>query len=135
MDEKAIQCHLFTPAMPLFVVGHNDRMTQVIVNLLSNAIKFCHPTDGIIHVRLYSRKGNLLLDVDDNGSGIPPDQHTIIFERFTQLQGPQHNKPQGSGLGLYITRTIVEDHGGSIDVLASKLGGALFRISLPLYRS
>ena len=135
MDEKAIQCHLFTPAMPLFVVGHNDRMTQVIVNLLSNAIKFCHPTGGIIHVRLHSRKGILMLDVADNGPGIPPDQHTIIFERFTQLQGPQHNKPQGSGLGLYITRTIVEDHGGSIDVLASKLGGALFRISLPLYRS
>ncbi len=133
IDEKAIRFLLLIPEKPVFVKGHPDRLTQVIVNLLSNAIKFCDPKLGTIHVRLHSRKGNLLLDVADNGSGIPTAQQALIFERFTQLQGLQQNKPHGSGLGLYITLTIVEDHGGTVSVLSSELGGALFRVSLPLY--
>ncbi len=132
MEEKSIEIGLVLPDASVMVKGDHDRLTQVVVNLLSNAIKFCDARQGRIEVVLENREGKAVLCVSDNGPGVPQAQRPFIFERFTQLPGTDGAKPQGSGLGLYITRTIVHDHGGCVRVSDSQLGGATFEVELPL---
>lgn len=132
MEEKDISAKLQVPDQPVPVSGHRDRLTQVVVNLLSNAIKFCDAEAGSIKVTLTRESKRVRLTVSDNGPGIPAAQRAHIFERFTQLPGADGSKPQGSGLGLFISRTIVEDHGGQIGVEAGEDGGALFWMELEM---
>lgn len=68
----------------------------------------------------------------DNGPGIPLSRQQLIFERFTQVHQASGDKPEGSGLGLYITKGIVRQHGGQIRVASAPLKGAMFEIELPL---
>lgn len=130
MEEKDISARLQAPDQPVLVSGHRDRLTQVVVNLLSNAIKFCDAEAGSIRVTLTTGSNRVRLTVSDNGPGIPAAQQAHIFERFTQLAGADGSKPQGSGLGLFISRTIVEDHGGQIGVEEGEEGGAVFWVEL-----
>lgn len=132
MEEKDISAKLQVPDQPVPVSGHRDRLTQVVVNLLSNAIKFCDAEAGSILVTLTTESNRVRLSVSDNGPGIPTAQRAHIFERFTQLAGADGSKPQGSGLGLFISRTIVEDHGGQIGVEEGKDGGAVFWVELEM---
>lgn len=132
MEEKDISAKLQVPDHPVPVSGHRDRLTQVVVNLLSNAIKFCDAEAGSIKVTLTRESNRVRLTVSDNGPGIPTAQRAHIFERFTQLAGADGSKPQGSGLGLFISRTIVEDHGGQIGVEEGKDGGAVFWVELEM---
>lgn len=132
MEERGIEAKLVLPDAPAMIQGDRDRLTQVVVNLLSNAIKFCDARQGQIEAVLEIQKGEAVLRVSDNGPGVPEAQRPFIFERFTQLPGADGAKPQGSGLGLYITRTIVQDHGGRICVADSALGGAAFEVALPM---
>jgi signal transduction histidine kinase len=115
------------------VLGHADRLTQVAVNLISNAIKFCPAAQGRIAVRLSAQHGRAVLEVEDNGPGIPAEQHALIFERFTQLSDKDRGKPQGSGLGLYISKAIVERCQGRIAVRSLEDQGAVFSVELPLW--
>jgi Na+/proline symporter/nitrogen-specific signal transduction histidine kinase len=130
MEEKDISARLRLPGKPVPVSGNRDRLTQVVVNLLSNAIKFCDAEAGAIQVVLETEGSRVRLSVSDNGPGIPSSQRALIFERFTQLPGADGSKPQGSGLGLFISRTIVEDHGGKIGVENGEDGGAVFWVEL-----
>ena len=123
------------------IEGDNDRLTQVLVNLISNAIKFCKKTStnnalteggGEVHVSLEVVEGKAILKVSDNGIGIEGDKQKLIFERFTQINNPTMGKPHGSGLGLFITRRIVEHHRGSIYVESTSGEGATFVIELPI---
>lgn len=132
MEEKDISAKLQVPDQPVPVSGHRDRLTQVVVNLLSNAIKFCDAEAGSIKVTLTRESKRVRLTVSDNGPGIPAAQRAHIFERFTQLPGADGSKPQGSGLGLFISRTIVEDHGGQIGVEEGEEGGAVFWVELEM---
>ena len=114
------------------VLGDRDKLIQVIVNLLSNALKFCDSADGRITIGLQRTGSFALLSVQDNGPGIPSNALDLIFEQFTQLHSHEQGKPHGTGLGLYITRKIVEQHNGSIRVESKPGEGALFEIRLPL---
>lgn len=116
------------------VQGDYDRLVQVVSNLLSNALKFVPQGEGWVKARLFHQNGFLHLQILDNGPGIPPEKQAMIFEKFTQLSRRDTGKPQGSGLGLFITKTIVEQHGGLLRV-ESKIGeGAMFEVRLPLDR-
>jgi len=132
MKERGVKHRLALREDTLEIMGHFDRLTQVVVNLLSNAIKFCDDEAGRVEIRV-RRKGHLaILEIEDNGPGLSPKQQELIFEKFTQISDKLKGKPQGSGLGLFISYTIVEQHGGRIGV-ESRLGeGATFWVELPL---
>ena len=112
-----------------------DRLTQVLTNLVNNAIKYT-PDGGSITVRALQRGRELLISVDDTGPGIPPDEAVQVFDRFRQVRA-EHNdgkKRIGTGLGLCISREIVQYYGGRIWV-ESELGhGSSFCFTVPLQR-
>jgi signal transduction histidine kinase len=109
------------------------RFLQVVTNLLDNAIKFS-PAGGAIDVDLSSSKrGPARLAVRDRGVGIPPDDRPHIFERFYQAQSGDQRA--GLGLGLYVSRQIVELHGGRIDAEFPDDGGTRIVVTLPAERS
>ncbi|MBV9894948.1 MAG: PAS domain S-box protein [Chloroflexi bacterium] len=114
----------------LQAVVDRDRVTQVVNNLLDNAIKYS-PEGGLIEVNL-SRTAfdEACLAVRDHGVGIPEDQRDMLFERFYRA----HDDDQfsGMGLGLFVTRHVVELHGGSISVDSPPDGGARFTVRVPL---
>jgi signal transduction histidine kinase/DNA-binding NarL/FixJ family response regulator len=123
-----VGCELRVDTPPT-VVGAWDqmRMEQVISNLLTNAIKFCEKKP--IDVALSAADGTVALTVRDSGTGIPKERLPFIFERFER--GVSARNYGGLGLGLYVTRQIVEAHGGAIEV-DSELGqGSMFRVRLP----
>jgi signal transduction histidine kinase len=114
---------------PMIVRLDRDKMTQVLVNLLSNSIK--HSPDGAaVHLRYRpSDNGGVRLEVEDEGEGIPAGHEEQIFERFQQLDSGEERG--GSGLGLTISRQIVEHHGGRIWAEPGRACGALFVVELP----
>jgi signal transduction histidine kinase len=104
-----------------------DRVLQVLANLVSNAIKFT-PSGGSISLRVEPAGAFVRFSVTDTGEGIPADKLTAVFERFWQAQGADR---RGLGLGLYISRCIVEAHGGSIGVESALGHGSTFYFLLP----
>jgi Na+/proline symporter/nitrogen-specific signal transduction histidine kinase len=132
MKEKEIEKKLTLPPQPVMIKGHPDQLTQVVVNLLSNAVKFSDPNNGKVSIRLSEDNGWAQLEVEDNGKGISGKDHKIIFDKFTQLSDQQFGKPKGSGLGLFISKTLVEQHKGRISIGKSSLQGANFIVRLPL---
>lgn len=112
--------------------GDRDRLMQVLVNLLSNSIKFVEPKKGIITVTAYPQESKVTVNINDNGMGIAPEFHELIFDKFYQAQDQTIRKPKGSGLGLAISKKIIELHNGQIWV-ESELGkGAKFVFEIPL---
>ncbi|MEZ5933869.1 MAG: sensor histidine kinase [Alphaproteobacteria bacterium] len=109
-----------------------DRLTQVIVNLIANAVKFCKPGDGQVGVEAETGDGMLLVTVSDNGKGVAIEDQDRIFDKFQQIGDEADGPRQGTGLGLPISRQIIEHFGGRIWV-DSQLGhGARFTFSLPI---
>jgi Na+/proline symporter/nitrogen-specific signal transduction histidine kinase len=108
-----------------------DRIVQVLVNLLSNAAKFVEPGRGKVEISLVEENGCVRIDVRDNGPGIPREEHEVIFERFRQGRDALTGKPGGTGLGLHISRRIVEHFGGRIWVTSGSGEGACFSFTLP----
>jgi len=113
------------------VIVDLDRMIQVMLNLLSNAVKFCDGERGRIEVALFEEGDGLRVDVCDNGRGVKAEEHEAIFAKFHQADDPLTAKPQGSGLGLHISRQIVEHFGGRLWVESALGGGARFSFVLP----
>ena len=109
-----------------------DRIVQVLVNLLSNAVKFVEPVRGRVEVSLAEDGEYLRVDVRDNGQGIGPRDQEIIFDKFRQAGDPLTGKPQGSGLGLHISRQIIEHYGGRMWVASRPGEGACFSFTLPV---
>ncbi|MCA0237815.1 MAG: sensor histidine kinase [Bacteroidetes bacterium] len=132
LTERNIKCTITPTNLSLPVNGNRDKLIQVVVNLLSNALKFCNQQEGRIDIHLKQKDRFVFLGIRDNGPGIPAQARQLIFEQFTQLHSKEQGKPHGTGLGLYITKKIVEQHHGSIRVESEPGHGALFEIILPL---
>jgi Na+/proline symporter/nitrogen-specific signal transduction histidine kinase len=133
-QEKNIRVEARLPDRVTPVKADVDRIIQVMLNLLSNAVKFCNGSDGRIEITLTEDDRALRVDVRDNGPGIAPGDEQKIFDKFVQAGDTLTNKPQGSGLGLYISRHIVEHHGGRLWVQSRPGEGACFSFTLPLGR-
>ena len=105
-----------------------DRLGQVFINLISNARKYCESPEPVLTIAAHDVGGRLVIDFTDNGSGIPPEAQSMVFEKFARVGG---DKAGGAGLGLAICREIMQRLGGEISYLPGQ-GGAAFRVSLPL---
>ncbi len=111
----------------------HDRILQVLANLLSNAIKFSKP-GGVVEVSLVKTEDHARILVRDKGIGIPENSHDLVFGKFRQVDSSDHRVFRGSGLGMSITKQIVEDHGGTIDFVSQLGVGTTFTVELPLMR-
>jgi Na+/proline symporter/signal transduction histidine kinase len=129
--EKDIKVEAALPDKVSTVTADLDRMIQVMLNLLSNAVKFCDSTHGVVEIGLEERDGWLRVDVRDNGRGVSVEDHEAIFSKFHQVGDTLTDKPQGSGLGLHISRQIVEHFGGRMWVESTLGRGARFSFTLP----
>ena len=125
-DEVRIRSLVHRP-LP-FVRGDRDRLRQVMTNLLDNAVKYS-PAGGEVEVEALAENGRISIEVRDRGPGIASEHHSLIFEKFGRVTG-EHAKP-GTGLGLFIARSIAEAHGGSLDVRARGGQGTAFALELP----
>ena len=133
-DEKSIQLNLTAPESVPQIFGDEARMGQVFTNLIGNAIKFT-PNNGEVSVKVEA-DGNLLhVEVIDTGPGIPPEERQKIFDKFYQLSDISTRQQGGSGLGLSISKSIVEAHGGKLWIDDGNQGkGSNFQFVLPLVR-
>ena len=123
--------HLNIPDIHPTVTGDRDRLEQVLGNLLENAVKYS-PDGSEIFINVDERDGNVITSVCDRGIGIPADEISQVFERFHRGRQVSSTNYGGLGLGLYITRQIVERHGGTIWVESKEGSGTTFYFSLPL---
>lgn len=118
--------------MALPVDGNPDELHRMVVNLLENAARHT-PAGSTIELRLRAERGDAVVEVSDDGPGIPAEMREQIFDRFVRGDGPADTAARGgSGLGLAIVRAVATSHGGSAEVAESESGGALFRIRIPL---
>ncbi len=105
-----------------------DRLAQVFINLISNAQKYCDAPEPVLTISVHDVGGQAVVDFVDNGSGVPPEAQSMVFEKFSRVGS---DKAGGAGLGLAICREIMQRLGGEVTYLSGQGGGA-FRISLPL---
>ncbi len=117
------------------VRADRDRLVQVLINLLSNAVKFVAPGQGRVVVALDETGGQLVVRVSDNGPGIAPEDQKLIFEKFRQAGDTMTDRPQGTGLGLPISRQIIEHFGGRLWVESETGKGATFAFALPVVKA
>jgi signal transduction histidine kinase len=121
---------LEVPPEPVVVPADRDRIAQVVANLLSNAIKYS-PEGGSVEVRLGRDNGHAVVSVTDHGVGIAQPEQDRIFEKFYRGGAPAAGIP-GTGLGLAVSRTIVEGHGGTIGFTSESGAGSTFSFELPV---
>jgi len=106
-----------------------SRFKQILYNYLSNAVKFT-PEGGRVSVRIMPADPCFRLEVEDNGIGIPPEETSRLFQDFQQLSN--RKAEQGTGLGLALTRHIVEAQGGTVGVRSTPGSGSIFSAVLPI---
>jgi Na+/proline symporter/nitrogen-specific signal transduction histidine kinase len=128
--ERGAQLQVEQPAQVPVLHADRDRLLQVLLNLLSNAVKFAPQDSGRVIVRLHNDTRGAIIEVCDNGPGVAPDQQQLVFEKFRQ-GGAVNNRPQGTGLGLPISRQIVEQFGGRMWMKSEPGQGACFGFELP----
>lgn len=119
------------PPEPVPFVGDKDMVERAVVNLVSNAVKFT-PDGGRVEVHLEVLADSARLRVSDSGIGIPAGEQANLFSRFFRSELAQQRAIPGGGLGLSITRGIVENHGGSIDFHSVEGEGTTFQVRLPV---
>jgi signal transduction histidine kinase/CHASE3 domain sensor protein len=126
--------YLSLPATSKLVLGDRDRLEQVLGNLLENAVKYS-PDGSDIFVEVKEEGDRLVTAIRDQGIGIPADEINQVFERFHRGRQVSSTNYGGLGLGLYITKQIIERHGGSIWVDSHEGQGTTFYFSLPVGQS
>lgn len=119
------------PATLPLICGDHDKIHQIMVNLVGNAIKYS-PGGGAVRVGAQAADGMVELTVEDEGVGVPADQRTRIFERFSRVSSASTRGISGTGIGLAIVRGLVQLHGGTVWVDDAPVRGSRFHVRLPL---
>ncbi len=129
--ENNIELKVRLPNKAPAITGDKDHLKQVMLNLISNAVKFCDDDKGEIDIDMVVKDDHIEVGVTDNGIGIDPENYEIIFEEFRQIKDASRGRPQGTGLGLPITKRIIKFHNGETRV-ESELGkGSTFFFTVP----
>lgn len=128
---KGIELIFDTDIEEKIIACDPDKIERIMLNLLSNAIKFTKP-NGTVYVNFYDGIENVVISVKDNGIGIPRDMQTLIFERFRQVDKSFTRNQEGSGIGLSLVKSLVELHGGKIDLKSEEGCGSEFIITMPV---
>jgi heavy metal sensor kinase len=118
----------------ILVEGDRARLKQIVVNLLDNAIKYT-PADGKIQLRVHAVNGHAILEVADNGIGIPSAALPHVFERFFRVDQTRADGSESAGLGLSIVKSICTAHGADVEVQSTVGSGSCFRVKLPLSKN
>lgn len=113
------------------VLGDRVALRRVVANLIDNALQY----GKAAHVHVAASESTVQLIVDDEGPGIPPEQREALLEPFARLETSRNRRTGGAGLGLAVVRSLVEAHGGVINIGDAPTGGARFMVSLPLFRA
>jgi len=127
-DEKQQQIHL--QAEPIILLVNREKIWRVLSNLITNAIKFS-PPDKVITIDLHQEGSTVLLSIKDQGIGIPPELGEQVFDLFSESKRPGTSGEESFGLGLYISKQIVEAHGGKIWFISVAGRGTTFYVALP----
>ena len=126
-DERGV--NIVAELSPLEITGDSERLAQVVTNLLTNAIQYNHD-GGEARVKLESQNGLAILTVSDNGDGSSTREWPRWVERFYRADSSRSSG--NAGLGLAISKAIVEAHGGTIDAVSQEDAGTTFRVKLPI---
>jgi signal transduction histidine kinase/DNA-binding response OmpR family regulator len=132
-EEREVRIELEESSAATLVMGDADRLQQVIVNLLSNAVKFS-PAGGRVGLRWWEQGDQAVLEISDQGPGIPTEQLEAVFDKFRQLERAATRKYGGAGLGLAISRSIVEQFGGHLWAESDEGEGSRFFVRLRIAR-
>jgi Na+/proline symporter/nitrogen-specific signal transduction histidine kinase len=127
--DRQFAIHRDAASEALYVLTDPDRLTQVFINLFSNARKYCQAERPELRIAVRQRGGRVMVDVIDNGRGIPQEAQALIFEKFARLT--DETRAGGAGLGLAICRDVMANLGGTITYLPGQ-GGTAFRVTFPL---
>jgi PAS domain S-box-containing protein len=130
-EQYQVSFDLRSDAGELYVAADADRLAQVIVNLLSNASKFA-PAGDVVEVRLRRLERHARLSIIDHGIGITDEFRDRIFQKFAQADGADNRKKGGTGLGLNISKSIIEKHNGKLDFISEPGVRTEFYFDLPL---
>jgi signal transduction histidine kinase len=119
--------------LPL-VFGDPDKIKLVIENLVNNSIKYT-TSNGKVEIKIFKKDNFLMFEIKDNGVGIPEDQHKRVFEKFFRSDNAVKYQTEGTGLGLYIAKNIVEQLDGKIWFQSIENVGSVFGFSLPIAKN
>lgn len=133
-DQKFLRLTFQSTCDRLVISTDVEKYERILLNLLSNAIKFT-PPERSINVILYKQNSKLKIDIQDKGIGIPEDKKIIIFERFGQADTSLTRQAEGTGIGLYLVKLLVDNLGGTIHLASEEGYGSTFSLSFPLQQS
>jgi two-component system, OmpR family, phosphate regulon sensor histidine kinase PhoR len=128
--ERSVELRIPNTKQSFWVEGDPQRIEQVLVNLLNNAIKYSKQSKGFVEVKLYDMHQNVLVEISDNGLGIPEKDIPRVFERFYRVDKSRARDMGGSGLGLAIVKHIIEGHRQTINVRSAENVGSTFSFTL-----
>ena len=130
-SQKDINIHCELDRQPVIVEGDVDRLEKVFLNLLSNAVKFT-PAGGSISVSWKVETDKAVISIADTGIGIAKEDIRKVFQRFGQVDDSMTRKHQGLGVGLSLTKDLIVEHNGSLEVRSEPGKGSVFDVTLPL---
>ena len=129
-EERGLEMVVDCPGRPVTVRGEEEALRQALSNLVDNAVKYSG-VGGRVLVRLRADNGRAVLEVEDEGPGIPAEHLDRIFERFYRVDRARSRELGGTGLGLSIVKNVVQRHGGGVEVDSERGRGSIFRFWLP----
>jgi two-component system phosphate regulon sensor histidine kinase PhoR len=128
-SKRNVSLRLENPGQPVYVLGDKSGLQQVFINLINNAAKFSS-AGGAVTISVSKERENVLVSIADSGVGIPEEAIPYLFERFYRAKNVTIAEIPGSGIGLYIVKSIVDELGGSIHVKSKMDEGTTFIVSL-----
>ncbi len=132
-DQKLLRLTFQSAFDQIIVSTDIEKYERILLNLLSNAIKFT-PQNRSINVIMYKQRSHLKIEIKDKGIGIPEEKQRIIFERFGQADTSLTRQAEGTGIGLYLVKLLVESLGGIIRVVSEEGYGSTFSVTLPIQK-